>query len=140
MKLKNPQAKGKRQEYFVRNRLREAGFTADRNPMSGAISWLKGDIRTSLPFFVEVKNTEKTQFAEWYHKAETESHGKPPLIIWTRNNEDTFCFLRLDDFLSVITNKPIMSIKKPEKPKKAGLEETRELAFSKYKQTHKNEN
>ena len=130
-------AKGKRAEYHTRDMLRGFGYSAERNPMSGAISWLKGDIRTNLPFFIEVKNTEKTQFAEWYHKAEQQSSAYPPMIVWTRNQEDMFCFLRFSDFLMALNGKSSQIIKKPEKPQKMGLEETSKLRFSKLSQVHR---
>lgn len=132
MKLKSPRNKGKRHEYHVRDLLRGFGFEAQRTPMSGAISFMKGDvIAKDWPFFIECKNTQKTQFAEWYHKAETECGAKPPIIIWTRNRDDIFCFLRFSDLLMHMTGKPIQPIRKPEKPKHLGLEETASLKFSK---------
>lgn len=136
MKLKNPQAKGKRGEYAMRDMLRGFGFSADRQPMSGAISFLKGDIRTSFPFFVEVKNTETTKFLEWYKKASDQTEVKPPIIAWTKNGEDIYCFLLLSDFLMALTNKSISPIRKPQKPKKVGIEETKQLKFSKFNQIH----
>jgi|GEM_PF-6340555 len=129
--LKNPQAKGKRAEYFVRDLLRGAGYTAERNPMSGAISWLKGDIRSSFPFFVEVKNQEKTQFAEWYKKAKDQSINQPPIIFWTRNNEDMYVFLKATDFLSAIEGKTAQPIPKSKKKQKITPEDQAWQAFPK---------
>ena len=126
--------KGKRHEYHVRDLLRGFGFKARRTPMSGAIDFLKGDVMTDFPFFIEAKNVEKTQFAEWYHKAETESGAKPPIIVWTRNREDVFCFLRFSDFLMALTGKKISPIRKPEKTKRMSIEESSHLRFSKKSQ------
>ena len=138
MKLKSPMAKGKRGEYQVRDILKEFGYEAHRTVMSGATPWHKGDIESNFPFFIEVKNTEKTKFSEWYHKAKQQSGIQPPIIMWTRNNEDMFCFIKLTDFLLAIQGKTAQPLPKPSKSKKIGLEESSGLMFSKAAQTHRN--
>lgn len=133
----NQRNKGKRGEYHVRDLLRGFGYKAERTPLSGGIPTWKGDITTNFPFFVEVKNVEKTQFAEWYHKAEQQAGALPPIIVWTRNHEDIFCFLRFSDFLMRLSGKTSMPIRKPEKTKKLSLDDTSKLKFSKKNQVRK---
>ena len=138
--MKNPQDKGKRHEYYIRDLLKEYGYKAERSPMSGAIHFLKGDILSKdFPFFIEAKNTEKTDFIGWYHKAEQESGPKQPLIVWTRNREKVYCFLLFTDLLALLEGEIIMKqkIKKPEKTKKLSLDETANLKFSKKHQIRK---
>jgi hypothetical protein len=127
-------AKGKRLEYLTRDILRQFGYKANRNPMSGALEWLKGDVSSTFPFFIECKNVEKSKFMEWYAKAKLESGPKPPMIIWTRNGEDVYCFTNFTDLLKIITESAIEPIQKIKKYKKQGIEETAQLQFSKKKQ------
>jgi Holliday junction resolvase len=114
--LKNPKSKGNRHERHVAELLRGYGFDAKRTPMSGAIDWMKGDITSrDFPFFIEAKNTEKTKFLEWYKKAEDQSGAMPPIIVWTSNNENIYCFLLFTDMLSLMTGGAMIKekIKKP---------------------------
>ena len=123
--LKSPSQKGKRFEYYVRDLIRGYGFHCERTPMSGAIHFMKGDIMSkNFPFFVEVKNTQKTDFISWYKKAEQQSRALPPMVVWTRNREDAYCFLLFSDFLAMLVGKHISPIRKPAKVKKLSLDET----------------
>lgn len=135
--MKSPRNKGKLGEYAVRDLLRGFGYKAERTPMSGAMPGWKGDITTEFGWFLEVKNTEKTQFAEWFHKAEDQGGAKPPMIVWTRNREDIYCFCRMSDFLMALKGQPVQPLKIPPKAKKLTLQESSGLAFSKEKQTHR---
>lgn len=138
MTIKSPQAKGRRGEYFVRDLLRGFGYKADRNPMSGAISWLKGDLRSNFPFFLEIKNTQTTTFVPWYHKAETQSGARPPIIVWVHKG-DAYAFVKFSDFLMALQGKLPQLLRKPGKHPKLGLEETAQLKFSKLAQVHRKE-
>ncbi len=139
--LKHPQAKGRNFEYEVRDLIRGYGFKdTQRSPMSGAIHFLKGDIlSTTFPYFVECKKTEKTDFIGWYKKAEQQSGIKPPLIIWSRNHEDKYCFLLFSDFMTLLTEGIIMKeeFKKKKEKHKLDLEETSNLKFSKKQQVRR---
>jgi hypothetical protein len=140
MKLLHPKDKGSRFERTVSEILRGYGFKdARRTPLSGAIKGidnLSGDITSkSWPFFTEVKCTEKPNFLKYYKKAESESGAKPPIIIWTKNREQIYCFLLLSDLINIMLKGFIMKekYKKPEKPKRLSLEETSGLKWSKAK-------
>ncbi|MBU6501154.1 MAG: hypothetical protein KGJ89_05300 [Patescibacteria group bacterium] len=142
MSLKNPQAKGKRFEYYVRDVLRAYGYKAERTPLSGALDGWAGDITSrSFPFFIECKNTEKTQFMEWYKKAQDESTPRRPVIIWTRNGETAYVFLQLTDFLDQITAKPPAQPipKKVLQKKKTAPEDVAwQGSLSKFRMSHRN--
>ena len=70
MKIKNPQAKGKRFEYLIRDLLIGYGFPSRRTPLSGGIDGWSGDITSpSFPLFIECKNTAKTTFPQWYKQS-----------------------------------------------------------------------
>jgi len=96
--LKSPKQKGKRGEYAVRDMLRGFGYKAQRTPLSGGIEGWKGDITTDFPWFIEVKNTAKTTFPQWYEKAQDQCLGKPPMIVWQHKGE-LYAFLLFSDFL-----------------------------------------
>lgn len=135
--IKHPKEKGRRLEQHVTELIRGYGFKdAFRTPMSGAIKnvGLTADVTSkSFPCFIECKNQETTKFTKWYHKAENECGAKPPMIIWTKNKENIYSFMLLSDFLTIITNKPLQSIKKPTKPKQQSLEDTASFKFAKIK-------
>lgn len=139
--IKSPQAKGKNFEYEVRDFIRGYGFKdTQRSPMSGAIHFLKGDIISKrFPYFIECKKTEKTDFIRWYKKAEKQSGAKPPIIIWSRNYEDKYCFLLFSDLMTLLTEGFTMKeqFKKKNEKHKLDLEETANLKFNKKHQVRK---
>lgn len=138
MKLKSPQGKGKRGEYAVRDLLRSYGYRADRTPLSGALDAWPGDITSDFPLFIEVKNTEKTTFLPWYKKAADEGAPRRPIIIWTKNGEDYYAFLKFTDLLDRLQDRPpAPRIPKAQKPKDIALAETAGLKFSKLAQAHR---
>lgn len=137
-KIKNPQAKGKRFEYFVRDLLNGYGYPSRRTPLSGAIDGWSGDITSpTFPYFIECKNTAKTTFPQWYKKAEDESGAKPPIIIWNHKGQ-AFAFVLFSDLLNSLVGSPTRSaFSKPGKKQKTDL--TEGLMFSKTNQLHKKE-
>ena|SRR3990167_4720173 len=137
--LKHPKEKGRRFELHIAELLRGYGFKeSTRQPLSGGIDFMKGDIRSnSFPFFIECKNQETTNFLQWYHKAANEAGAKPPLVVWTKNREEIYAFLLLSDLMMVLTGGLPTVLKKPTRPKPASIEDTKELQFSKAKQLRK---
>lgn len=133
--LKSAKAKGYRFEVFVKDRLKAYGYEAQRTPLSGALDGWKGDITSKdFPFFIECKNCENTKFLEWYKKANDQTVGKPPVIFWTRNNEESYAFLSMDDFI-MLTKGSYIAPQAHEKPKKGKkVEEPSNLPFSKNNQ------
>lgn len=137
----NPQKKGKRFEYEVRDLIRGYGFKdAQRSPMSGAVSFLQGDILSKrFPYFIECKFTEKTEFYKWYQKAESQSGAKPPIVVWRKNRGEIFCFLMFSDFMTLLTQGIVIKeqFKKKKTKQKLSLEETSNLKFSKKQQARR---
>jgi hypothetical protein len=125
--------KGKRGEYVVRDLIRGFGWEARRTPMSGAIDGWKGDITAKdFPFFVEVKNTEKTTFLPWFKKAEDQSMGKPPIIAWVSHGQ-VYCFGLLSDVMMIMKTgaSPIVKFPKAKRIKQSTDESDSKLMFSK---------
>lgn len=137
MKPASAKAKGSLHERRVADILRGFGYKAQRAPLSGAIPWMKEDVVSNFPFFIECKNTETTKFLEWYRTVETKAGAKPPIIIWTKNRTDMYCFVKFSHLLAIMNKKPIQPIAKPMKPKRQSIEDTKNFAFSKYKQVKK---
>src|SRR3990167_7360523 len=133
--LKKPKEKGRRHELRITEILRGYGIKAYRTPLSGAIDTWKGDITTqkSFPLFIEAKNQETWKPLEWFRKASLECGAKIPVILMTRNREDVYSFMLFSDLMNIMTNRKNYAIKKPERPKKATLEETADFKFSKVK-------
>lgn len=135
----NPRSKGKRGEYHVRDLIRGFGYKADRTPMSGAIEGWKGDITSpQFPFFLEVKNTEKTTFYPWYKKAMDQSGNKPPLVVWVYKG-DAYAFLLFSDLLQLTKEGEVKKVKFPipAKKQKTASQDTAWQKFSKQSQIKK---
>lgn len=137
--LKRPKEKGRRAEAEVAELIRGFGYAKTfRQPLSGAISFMKGDIAShTWPYFTEIKNCETWMPLAWYRKAESESENKPPIVVMTKNGDDYYCFMRFSDFLMALKNAPIETIKIPPKAKKLTLQESSGLMFSKEAQVRK---
>lgn len=136
---KSPQAKGKRFEYYVRDVLKAFGYKAERTPLSGALDSWPGDITSNFPFFIECKNTEKTTFLPWYKKSEDESAPRRPIVIWTKNGEDAYCFLRFDDLLRQLQGESqVLPIARPTKKQKTAPEDVAwQGSLSKFAMSHR---
>jgi len=137
----NPKSKGKRGEYFIRDLLRGFGYKAERTPLSGGLDGWKGDITSNFPFFLEVKNTAKTTFPQWYDKANDQCGNKPPAIIWVHKGEG-YAFLLFSDLLQLAKTSQIIKqvIPKPQKKAKLGKEDTAwQGKFSKFAMSHRKE-
>lgn len=99
--------KGMRFEYFIRDRFRKfVDPNCERQVMSGADAWNKGDIRFSkkIPYnlMVEAKNQETYQFWKWWDQAkEQASEFDTPVLIFTKNNKDAIVALKFEDFMNM---------------------------------------
>ncbi len=64
--------------------------------------------REQYPFNIECKNTERLQI--WKALEQAGTHGThTPLLIFTRNNADMYCSLKLEDLFKLI-GKPQMEV------------------------------
>lgn len=108
-------AKGTRAESQVTDYLKEKGFMAFRNPLSGAND--KGDINLPLnPVTIEVKNHAKADLAGWVNEAEKESRNAGTIagVAWfkkrgTQNPGEWYVVAKGSEFiklLALITGKP----------------------------------
>ena len=131
--LRRPKEKGRRLELQIAEILREYGYKdAHRQPLSGGIDFLKGDINSKqFPFFVEVKNCETWHPLEWYRKSASETIAKPPVIVMSKNNEDIYAFLRFTDLLDIMKKGFVNKDKRMVNHKRLSLDETSNLKFSK---------
>lgn len=81
-------------EPFVRTGAQEKWKSrgGDVNPRSGG--------SMANRFFWEAKKRESWSVLEWYKKAADDSSGtsRKPVVVCSRNNEDDYVFLSLDDF------------------------------------------
>ena len=105
--LKNPKEKGRKMEFIFAQMLVDAGLDkyAKRMPGSGAFAGLPGDIMSKLPFFWEIKNQELWKPLEYYRQADLANPNRGRLrtvVIMTKNREDMYAFLEVNDFLELI--------------------------------------
>lgn len=107
MKVSSKKEKGRVGERTFAKMLVNAGLDkyAKRSPLSGAVKGFDSDIITKLPFSFEVKNQETWKPLKYYQQAQTANPNRGRLtttVIMTRNNEDYYAFLKVDDFLTLI--------------------------------------
>ena len=103
----NSNQKGKRFEREIAKIINKK-FDSDvrRTPCSGGLSF-KGDIIDLCgplkEFHFECKNQEKMNIWDALRQAEGDAPGaKTPLVVFTKNFEDTYVALRLNDLLDLI--------------------------------------
>lgn len=97
--LKNPKRKGDRCERATVQQIREAGFEAERVPLSGAIQWLPGDVTATLPTLGEVviECKARRDFKTLYDWLEHRDG-----LVLKADRRDALIVLRLIDFLKVL--------------------------------------
>lgn len=97
--------KGKALESWVASELRRTKADPDARPMplSGALTFFKGDIRTSLPYSFECKNQETTKVWSWYEQAKADASGiEKPIVIFKRNYSQPMALLSAEDLINLI--------------------------------------
>lgn len=103
--FRSKKAKGTRLEKRFAQLIREKGLddNATRMILSGAAFGFETDIRTSLPYAFECKNTEKLKL--WQFWEQTERARKPfktPVLVYSANFRPTMCILTAEDFLNMV--------------------------------------
>ena len=105
--MKNPSSKGSKAEREFAQMLVDAGLDkyAKRMLRSGAIKGFDTDIKTKLPFAFEIKAQETWKPLEYYKQADLANPNRGRLrtvVIMTKNREDMYAFLEVNDFLELI--------------------------------------
>jgi hypothetical protein len=102
---RSKKAKGKALEAWLASELRRSGAdkTAQPMPLSGALTFFKSDIRTSLPYSFECKNQETTSVWSWYEQAKRDATGiEKPIVIFKRNYSPPMALLSAEDLVQMI--------------------------------------
>lgn len=108
MKTSSAKAKGRRLQQKVVAALREFYAWPESDvrsiPMGaqGADVWLSSTARLDFPFAIECKNVEKINiWASWTQaNANAKKEDLAPMLVFSRNNEETLVVLRLNDLLA----------------------------------------
>lgn len=99
---KGSRQKGARGEYKVRDDLIKIGITAKRVPMSGALSWFKGDVtemNVVNKHIHEVKNHETLSLGEWWRQASVQAlYNEVPTLEFMSNHYPIYSVMRATDF------------------------------------------
>lgn len=94
--------KGKQTERYIAKQLSNMGLDAKRVPMSGALSWLKGDIvefNSVYPHLHEAKNQEQLSLGSWWKQATEQClNGEVPVLHFTSNYKPLYTMLDSKDF------------------------------------------
>lgn len=99
---KGARQKGKRLEHDVVKALKNIGIDAKRVPLSGALSWLKGDVvefNTINAHLHECKNCETLALPDWWRQSVRQClNGEVPVLEFTSNYQKTWAAMRVQDF------------------------------------------
>lgn len=94
--------KGKQLERTIAKRLCQIGIDAKRVPMSGALSWLPGDVAefdTDPKHVHECKNHEELSLNTWWEQTTRQAKdGEVPVLHFTSNYKQIYTMLRSEDF------------------------------------------
>lgn len=99
---KGARQKGKRLEHDVVKALKNIGVDAQRVPLSGALSWLKGDVvefNTVKAHLHECKNCETLELPAWWRQCISQClNGEVPVLEFTSNYQRPWVAMRVADF------------------------------------------
>lgn len=105
---KGARQKGSRFERWVAKALVNAGIEAKRAPLSGALSWLKGDVvefNTIRPHVHECKNCETLELPLWWRQtAEQAGEGEVPVLHFTSNYQKAYSVMLAEDFDDMVAS------------------------------------
>lgn len=115
-------AKGSGYERVIAQKYVDYGIDpyAKRMPLSGAISYMKGDIKhahnIAIPFkFIdEVKRQETINWYQWWLQATSQcGQGEEPVLHFKKSNSEPFTLIRTDTFFSLLGTIVELYNKKP---------------------------
>ena len=96
--MSKAKAKGTRAENEVVRLLNEAGISAKRQPMSGALKDYKGDVVLPDGDAFEVKNRESIAEYLWTWLAQ----GDAKYLVLRKNHHDPLVLLKFDDLIELL--------------------------------------
>lgn len=105
----NAKKKGNKGEWSFIHWLREKGFSAHRNAMSGGSVW-KGDIANSLDMTIEVKTCKKINLMDCWRQVNRDAsiaHNQPVLAVHFDNMpKDTWLMVvHSEDWVAMLQEK-----------------------------------
>jgi len=126
---KGARKKGKRLEHEVTKALKNIGIDAKRVPLSGSLSWLKGDVTefdTIKPHIHECKNCETVELPSWWRQTASQAiNGEVPVLHFTSNYQKVFTVLPVIDFDDLVFSyeryRPELTITITDFPKRKGF-------------------
>ena len=147
MNTRSKKSKGSRFEHFIASQIRESGLDpeAKRQVLSGA-GVDKGDIKTTLPFMIECKNTKQVYALEWIRQVKREAEiGSANPDNWCvvfRNPKkpefhESFVILGFDQWLELMKNNQtnlIIEVDKDNRQLKYDVQRLKEAAKKVIKQ------
>lgn len=110
MKPQSAKQKGRKHQQSVRDKFLHAAPELDNKdirsvPMgvSGEDLWMSTKAEEIYPYSVECKNVEKLNVWQAIKQAEDEAkkNGKIPLVAFTKNKEDTYVAIPIEEFLAL---------------------------------------
>lgn len=97
--------KGMKLEKAFATMIRQKGLddNAQRMVLSGAAFGFETDIKTSLSYAFECKNTEKLSFWKFWEQTERgRKPFRPPVLVYSANFRPIICMLTAEDFLNLV--------------------------------------
>lgn len=110
MKTSSAKGKGRRLQQKVRDafRAKYVGVLRDGDIESRQMGGIGTDLVLSplakdhIPFDIECKNCETASPWLWMKQAkENTTEGRIPLVVFSRNREDTYAMIRFDDLIKL---------------------------------------
>lgn len=113
MKPASAKAKGRRHQQSVRDKFLGAAPELDSKdirsvPMgvSGEDLWMSPKAEEIYPYSVECKMVEKLNIWQAIKQSELEAkkHGKVPLVAFSKNKEETYIAIPIENFLEILAS------------------------------------
>ena len=83
-------------------KVKRTGAQESAKVHGGDVNAHRGEDTILNDFFWEAKCREAWQIIDWLKKAQDDSGMRPAIVVATKNNEDDYAFLKLDDLLRIL--------------------------------------
>lgn len=110
MNIHSAKAKGKRLQNFLREALLSAFPALEPDDIKSAMASETGeDLKLSpaakrlIPFSFECKNTEKLSVWSALEQAKSNSNGRHPVVVFSRNRSIPYVIISLENFVGLIS-------------------------------------